>query len=843
MRRGIQLGFAITFLVLIGNAVFAVVNTSALVETEARVAHTHDVLRQLQTAHLSLRDAEADQRDYLLTGDETYVTSYRAASGRLAEDLTRVRRLASDDAPQLARLDALEPLVRQRFGALGQEIEVRRNGGPQAVAARLVDDTAVAAAIREAIGAMEDEERALLTNRSEQAGSRAGRTLLAFGLVTVLALAALLWEFEAFRRDVRRRDLVARELLDQREQYSITLASIGDGVIVTDDTGRVTFLNPVAERLTGWGQDAVGNPLADVFWAVSGRTREPVADFLRPILRGEQYAARDDETELVARGGAVVPIDERAAPLRDGGGALVGAVIAFRDVTDRRRAVEAAREQAALLDEATDAILVEDPAGRITYWNRGAERFYGWSAADAVGRTAAELFDGQAAEREEALAAVAAFGEWAGELRQHRRNGAEVVVASRWTLLRDPGGRPRAKLVIASDVTDRRKLEAQLLRAQRLESIGTLAGGIAHDLNNVLTPILMGLDILRESPAEAQKLGVLETVQAAAQRGADLVKQVLLFSRGADGPRAVVLLPPLLREIERMLTHTLPKLITVRTNVSPDLWPAPVDPTQFIQVVMNLCVNARDAMPNGGDLFVQAENLKVDEHYAKMHMGAKPGRYVTVAVADTGEGIPPDVQARMFDPFFTTKPPGQGTGLGLPTALGIVRGHGGFVNVYSEPGQGARFVVGFPAAKSSKEQGPKSVILPITGNGETILVVDDEAAIAQITRHTLEAHGYTVLTAADGSEAVEVFRQHPEVKAVLTDMMMPVMDGPATIKAIRRLDAAVPFIAASGLTDPGKAAGDAVGEVSATLSKPFTARALLKTVQGVLRAGRLSGPR
>jgi hypothetical protein len=260
-----------------------------------------------------------------------------------------------------------------------------------------------------------------------------------------------------------------------------------------------------------------------------------------------------------------------------------------------------------------------------------------------------------------------------------------------------------------------------------------------------------------------------------------------------------------------------------------------VDATQFTQVLMNLCVNARDAMPNGGELLLRLENLVVDDHYARMHPPAKPGRYVAVTVSDTGDGIPPEVQARMFDPFFTTKPPGQGTGLGLPTALGIVHGHGGFVNVYSEPGRGARFVACFPASKSSKEIGPTVKTPLAAGNGELILVVDDEAAIALITRHTLEAHGYKVMTAADGAEAVEIFRQHQaDVRVVLTDMMMPNMDGPATIRAIRKLDAAVPFIAASGLTDPTRSAGDAAAEVSATLSKPFTAGTLLSTVRDVL---------
>jgi PAS domain S-box-containing protein len=657
--------------------------------------------------------------------------------------------------------------------------------------------------------------------------------LVVFAVATALALGALVWEFFAVRREFRRRERSARDLRDQRERLDTILASIGDGVIVTDAAGRVTFLNPLAARLTGGGPDAVGQRLSDVFTARDDLTGRPLVD--PAAASGVEPGIV--QARLVARDGTLRPISYSAAPLPNGAGSAAGTVLAFRDLTDQRQAEDAVREQAALLAAATDAILVEDPFGRVTYWNRGAERLYGWSAADAIGRDAEELLHGgPAGDRTEALMALAARGVWAGELKQRRRDGQPVIVESRWTLVKGSASRPRSRLVINSDMTETKKLQAQLLRGQRLESIGTLAGGIAHDLNNVLTPILMGLDILRSAPGEAGRLGVLETLQSAAQRGAQLVKQVLLFSRGADGCRGVLSLKPLLDEVHSILTHTLPKEIGLRVEMPMDLWPAPVDATQFTQVLMNLAVNARDAMPHGGELHIRAENLVADDHYARMHVDARPGRYVAVAVADTGEGIPPEVQERMFDPFFTTKPPGQGTGLGLSTVLGIVKSHGGFINVYSEPGRGARFVACFPAAHASTESRPSLLLPPQAGSGELILVVDDEAAIAEITRHTLEAHGYRVITAADGAEAVDRFREHSgEVRAVLTDMAMPVMDGPATIRAIRRLDAAVPFIASSGLSDPARAAGDAAGEVAATLSKPFTAKMLLTAVQKVLR--------
>jgi CheY-like chemotaxis protein len=281
-----------------------------------------------------------------------------------------------------------------------------------------------------------------------------------------------------------------------------------------------------------------------------------------------------------------------------------------------------------------------------------------------------------------------------------------------------------------------------------------------------------------------------------------------------------------------MLRHTLPKAIEVHVETGEELWPAPVDATQFTQVLMNLCVNARDAMPHGGRLTVRAENLAVDEQYARMRPEARPGRYVAVAVSDTGTGMPPEVLEHIFDPFFTTKELGKGTGLGLSTALGIVKGHGGFVNVYSEVGTGSRFVACFPAAGEASAVRPPSASPAMLGRGELILVVDDESAIAQIARQTLEAHGYRVLTAANGAEAVELFAAHRgEVRAVLTDMMMPVLDGAATIRALRALDPGVRVIAANGLATARPASSP---EVAAALPKPYTAAALLETLRLVL---------
>jgi two-component system, cell cycle sensor histidine kinase and response regulator CckA len=532
-------------------------------------------------------------------------------------------------------------------------------------------------------------------------------------------------------------------------------------------------------------------------------------------------------------------VDTTIVPFLDARGKPYQYVAIRYDITERKRAESRIREQAALLDKARDAIIVRGLDDRLLYWNMGAERVYGWAAAEAVGRTASELQlvnELNAEQFEAGQRDVLARGEWAGELRQRTKAGAEITVESRWTLVREDGGEPKAILVINTDVTERKKVETQLLRAQRMESIGTLAGGIAHDLNNILSPILMAVQMLQLKVDDPSALQWLEILQANSERGADMVRQVLSFARGVEGERVRLQPKHLVKEVIKILKDTLPKSIEIKYDVPSDLWLISADATQIHQVLMNLCVNARDAMPRGGELSLRAENVTLDESYARMHLEAAPGRFVVVTVADTGEGMTPEVAGRIFEPFFTTKEVGKGTGLGLSTALTIVRSHGGFISTYSEPRKGTRFAVYLPAieAAAAERAERKRLDLP-EGRGELVLVVDDEDAIRQITKGTLETFNYRVLVAADGTEAVAVYAQHrEEVAVVLTDMMMPFMDGPATIRALRKMNPQVRVIAASGLAVGDKAAEAAAVGAHAFLAKPYTAEKLLKALADIL---------
>jgi PAS domain S-box-containing protein len=388
------------------------------------------------------------------------------------------------------------------------------------------------------------------------------------------------------------------------------------------------------------------------------------------------------------------------------------------------------------------------------------------------------------------------------------------------------------------DLTERKKLERQFLRSQRMESVGTLAGGIAHDLNNVLAPILMSIELLRDLAKSDQDLQLLDNIYVSARRGADLIKQVLTFARGVEGERLLIGPQHIVGELLKILRDTLPKSIDVRFSAASDLWNINGDSTQLHQVFLNLCVNARDAMPDGGTLKLTMANVVLDENFAAMCPGALPGAYVLTQVEDTGSGIPPEIRERIFEPFFTTKDVGKGTGLGLSTSLGIVKSHGGFINVYSQPGRGTRFTVYLPASSGDVKPVADEGRLPglPRGRGELILVVDDEPAIRTIVRRMLEQFGYRVLLAANGVEAVEQYSAHgAEIAAVLTDMSMPIMDGAALIAVLEKMNARVRIIRSSGLDMIGDISKAVGGAVKAFVPKPYTAEALLVTLRDILR--------
>lgn len=626
-----------------------------------------------------------------------------------------------------------------------------------------------------------------------------------------------------------------------RAKLAAIIESSEAAIVSTDPAWVVESWNPAAERLFGYAaEEMLGHSILDL---VPPAQHTEARSIVERIRAGEHIAPY--HAARLRKDGRLVHVSVNPWPVRDAAGNFVSLAAVYTDLTDRRRAAEALRER----DELLRNIMAHIPCG--LFWkdrrsaylgaNEQFARDHGLASPEqAVGRTdpdflvdpsEAEFFrqcDRQVIESGEPLLNV--------EEPLTRPNGRKVVLLTSKVPLRDAEGRVVGVLGVYQDITDRKRMEEQFRQAQKMDAIGQLAGGIAHDFNNLLTVILGYGDLALERLAADDPLRELVAGMAGAgQRAAALTRQLLAFGRRQVLSPKVLDLNDIVAGIERMLRRLIGEDIDLATRLQPDLGHVRADPGQVEQVLLNLAVNARDAMPRGGKLTIETRDAELDSAYTRGHPEVPPGRYVLMAVSDTGCGMTPEVKARIFEPFFTTKGPGKGTGLGLATVYGIVKQSGGSVEVYSEPDNGTAFKVYLPRVDLPVTAGKSQPPLSPPRGTETILVAEDDRGVRGLTCHVLRSSGYTVLEAADGEDALRAAGRYPgPIHLLLTDVVMPGMNGRELAERLHVTRPHVRVLYLSGYTDDAIVRHGVLEERAEFLQKPFTPLALTSRIRKIL---------
>ena len=647
-----------------------------------------------------------------------------------------------------------------------------------------------------------------------------------------------------------------QELEEEHQRYQELFNFAPDAYLVTNETGTIQEANYRAEILLNVRKDFLGGKPLILF--VAEADRQIVIKQLNQLEKFQGEIGKDDRASTSVRKNYskiqdlnsisflqdwevhLQPREQKPLP------AALSVSVEYepqaedlrllwllRDIRARKQAEEKIREQAALLDISRDAIWIQDLEHKILFWNQGAEKLYGWKRAEVLWKDAWELMYSESLPQLTHIQdIVTSRGAWNGELEQIDRTGKKILVESRWTLVRDRQRQAKSILIVNTDITEKKQLAAQFLHVQRLENLGQLAAGIAHELRNILNPILITSQLLQGqlSNADGHVQEYLKLQESSVKRGVALIKQILTFSRRAKGEKMLIQLSKLLLEIQKITEATFPKGIKILTHFEPNLNLIWGNSRELHQVLLNLCLNARDAMPSGGTLQISAANFNIDRDYAQKQLEAKVGPYVMITVSDTGTGMAPEIMERIFNPFFTTKEIDRGTGLGLSTVLGIIKSHGGFIDVASEVGQGSQFKVFLPVVEATQTEVVNSQELP-RGNGEMILLVDDEENIRTATKAMLEAYNYQVLIARDGLEAIALYElHHKRIRVVLMDLMMPDLDGLRASSRLRQINPQVKIIALSGLADSDIVAQLEAAGIKAFLPKPYSLEELLNTL-------------
>ena len=673
-----------------------------------------------------------------------------------------------------------------------------------------------------------------------QASLESRRRLRKDGTVVVVDISAALITaggrpmVAAFYRDQTARSQAEGALKASEARYRRLFESARDGILILDaGTGRIVDVNPFLLELTGYPrEDFLGRTL----WEIGPFKDSAASKASFAELQAQNYV-RYDDLPLARRGGGKVEVEFISNVYFVGDQKVVQCNI--RDISARKRDEAERVRLSTAIEQAAEAVVITDAQGAIEYVNPAFERVTGYSRAEALGHNPRLLKSGVQSEAfyRELWATISSGRTWTGRVVNKKKDGTLYTEDTTISPIRDAGGAITSYVAVKRDVSATLVLEAQYLQAQKMEAVGRLAGGVAHDFNNVLSVILSYAELIASDlkPADPIRADV-EEIKRAGLRAADLARQLLAFSRRQVLEMKVLNLNEILAGMEKMLARLLGADIALTMLPASGLWNVEADPGQVEQVLMNLAVNARDAMPQGGKLTIQTANVELGVDYASTHHEVRPGPYVEIVVSDTGAGMDRDTQAQIFEPFFTTKERGKGTGLGLATVFGIVRQSGGHIWVYSEPGVGTTFKVYFPKAGKAPEIRPSAGAAPQTQRGtETILLVEDDDQVRVLARDILRRSGYVVLEAPNGGEAFLMCEQHgAKIHLLLTDVVLPRMNGRQLAERLAPMRPEMKVLFMSGYTDDAILLHGILDSGVAFLRKPLTPAALTNKVREVL---------
>jgi len=643
---------------------------------------------------------------------------------------------------------------------------------------------------------------------------------------------------EAFNRFMEQRNRDEEALQESELRFRSIARATADVIWDLDLRNGSVWWNDGLSRIFGYLPEEIEPGRDSWTTRIHPEDRERVVANFEAAIK-ERRAHWQMEYRFLHKDGRARVVEDRGSLILDARGRPIRFVGGMTDITDWRHSQERLEQQAALLDQAKDAILVRGTDHRITFWNRGAERLYGWSQAEALGRSVETLLYDDPETFRTATAAVFEQGGWTGRIRQRRKDGSWLTAEANWTLLSDDEGAPRAVLAINTDISEQLAVEEQLQQAQRLEAVGQLTGGVAHDFNNLLTVILGNAEMLAERPGQDERdRQMSEMIRTAAQRGEALTSRLLAFARRqALDPKASDI-NALVHGMDGLLRRTLGEHIEIETGGTKATREALVDPPQLESALLNLCLNARDAMPEGGRLTIETADVELDADYAERNAEVTPGHYVLLAVSDSGEGMPAEVVARAFDPFFTTKEAGKGSGLGLSMVYGFVKQSHGHVKIYSEPNHGTTVRLYLPCAEAAAS-GPHaeeaSEIPP--GRGERVLLVEDDDMVRELVAGQLHELGYRVIQAGNGPEALAALSEAEDIALLLTDVVMPGgMNGRELAETAQARRPGLPVLFASGYSENAIVHHGRLDPGIRLLSKPFRRGELARRVRAALDA-------